>query len=100
MDLGHHDRDDGKWDRHAGHFADHPLPDHLGFDLPETGLDCDAASVGRHQDAGRPQQRIDDIAWPQDELFDPAIDAGIDSRLGQFNLCLLERRLGACLLGR
>ena len=100
LDFGHHDRNDRERDPHAGHLADHPLLHHLGLDLAEPRLDGDAARFGRHQYAGGPQHRIDHVARPQDELLDPAVDAGVHGGLGQRDLGLLECCLGAGLLGR
>ena len=62
----------------------------LGFDLAEPRLQHPPACRVRDQNSGRPHQGIDDIARPQQELFDAAVDAGADDRLVEIDLGLCE----------
>ena len=65
----------------------------------ESGLQSSPASLRRDQNAGGPDERVDDIADPQNELLHPAVEAGIHGRLVQIDLRLLKLCLRAGLLG-
>ena len=45
---------------------------------PKPACSLPRPDSGRDENAGRAHERVDDVADLQDELFHPAVDAGID----------------------
>jgi hypothetical protein len=80
LHVGHHHRDDGERLGHAGDFGRHSGLHDLRLDLIEAGLQAALPGAFRNEHAGRPHQRIDDVADAQDELLDSPVHAGAHPR--------------------
>src|SRR5262245_28661488 len=83
---------------YTGDLVDHPLSPDLRVDLPEAGKQDPLTGPLGDQHAGRPHERIDDIADPKRELLYSPVDAGADDCFCQVHLRLGQRSLGAGFL--